>query len=336
VCRLAVAVLAVVLFAACTSGGEPDESGGGSPAPTYHPKGKIVVLAGRFASQLSLFDTAKRTERQIRLPRFGGAFDAAYPAPDGRFYVIPLLFSSFRNNQMFLLGDKRPEPVGPPIQGVQAYQIAGGYALAWGCPGPMRLLDLAHPTEWKELPGNGCAGTISPDHKQLAFATPTALYVMDLPDGTPKEVLRFRDLPELRRAHVSARSLDSVLWGEPGIAVQVGDASRTAMVVWREDAPPVVVPMGNARLGPMRWQPGGRLLAFYDYSPAGEVLTLDPDSGETRQIAISDYGRLAWAPDGKALATARSQNVMALVDPRDGRQLGTLTSSGVPIAWLPS
>jgi hypothetical protein len=325
-----------VLFAACTSNGGPGDTAGGSPAPTYRPTGKIVVLAGRFASQLSVLDAAKRTERQIRLPRFGGAFDNAFPAPDGRFYVIPLLFSSFRNNQMYLLGEQRPEPVGPPVQGVQAYQIAGGYALTWGCPGPMRLLDLAHPTEWKELPGNGCAGSISPDHKRLAYATPTALYVMDLPDGEPKEVLRFRDLPELRPAHVPARSLDAVLWGDQGIAVQVGDASRSAMVVWREDEPPVVTPMGNARLGPMRWQPGGGLLAFYDYAPNGEVRTLDPATGETRQIAISDYGRLAWSPDGKALVTARSQNVMALVDPRNGRQLGTLTASGVPIAWLPT
>ena len=329
------AALAVVLFAGCTSNGEPGEGDGGSPAPTYRPSGKILVLAGRFASQISELDAAKKTEQEVRLPRFGGAYDNVWPAPDDRFYVIPLVFSGNASHQMFLLGGKRPEPVGPPVEGVTGYQVTGDNALTWGCPGPMQLLDLSDPTEWKEL-GDGCAGSISPDGKRVAYATPTALYVMDLPDGNPKEVLRFRDLPELRRAHVTPRSLDAVLWGDPGVAVQVGDASRSAMVVWREDGPPVVAPLGNARLGPMRWQPGGRLLAFYDYAPAGEVLTLDPDSGETRQIAISDYGRLAWAPDGKALVTARSQNVMALVDPRDGRQLGTLTASGVPIAWLPA
>jgi hypothetical protein len=176
---------------------------------------------------------------------------------------------------------------------------------------------------------------MSPDGKRLAFATPTGLSVMDLPDGTPHEVLRFRDLPELRAAHIPAQSLDNVSWGTPGIAVEVGNASRSAMVVWREDRPPVVVPMGIARLGNMEWQPGGRLLAFYDFAPHGEVMSLDPDTGTRRQIAVSDFGQLAWSPDGKVVAAPRSENVLALVDPRSGAQLGTLLTSGVPMIWLP-
>jgi hypothetical protein len=157
---------------------------------------------------------------------------------------------------------------------------------------------------------------------------------MDLPNGTPHEVLRFRDLEELRAAHVPAQSLDNVSWGTPGIAVQVGDASRSAMVVWREDQPPLVVPMGVARLGQMRWQPGGRLLAFYDFAPNGEVMALDPETGTRRQIAVSDFGQLSWSPDGRVVAAPRSENVLALVDPRSGAQLGTLTTSGVPMIWL--
>jgi hypothetical protein len=148
-------------------------------------------------------------------------------------------------------------------------------------------------------------------------------------------VLRFRGLSELHRAQIQARSLDEMLWGTPGVAVAVGDAARSALVVWRDDQPPVVHPLGRARLGQMQWQPGGRLLAFFDYAPHGEVLTLDPDTNQQRQLtATGEFGRLAWSPDGKAVATSRSENIIALVDPNGRGQMGTLSVPGVPIVWL--
>jgi hypothetical protein len=328
------AAAALVLLAACTSGGSP--APGVSGGPTYHPRGQIVVLAGRFLSRISVLDAATGKEQQLRLPFFGGAYDNAWPSPDGRFYAMPLAFSGNQLNQLFLLGGgKRPERIGPPVRGVGGYQVTAGYALAWACPGVMRLLDLATPTAWRTI-GHGCSGSISPDGSRIAYATPSALFVMDLPDGTPREVLRFRDLPELRRAHVPPQSLDSMLWGEPGVAMQVGDASRDAIVVWREGSPPIVDPVGTARLGQMRWQPGGRLLAFYDSLTQGEVLTLDGDTGEERQIAASsDFDRLAWSPDGRVVAASRSENVVALMDPAGSGQRGTLVTSGVPLIWLP-
>jgi hypothetical protein len=242
------------------------------------------------------------------------------------------LFSPNSLGQLFLLGPGKPERVGPSLEGANAFQVRGGNAIAWGCPGDLRLLDLKNPTEWRTI-APACSGTLSPDGSRLAYATQHGLFVMDLPDGTPREVLRFRDLPGLRAAEVPAQSLDVVQWGKPGIAVEVGDASRSAMVVWREGRDPVVVPLGTARLGPMEWQPDGNLLAFYDYSPHGEVLLLDGETGEHHQIAVSDLGQLAWSPDGKVVATPRSENVVALVEPNTGEQLGTLTTSGVPVAW---
>jgi hypothetical protein len=238
-------------------------------------------------------------------------------------------------NQLFLIGsDSRPERVGPRVAGVTTFQVQGGYAVAWGCPGQMSLLDLGNPSRW-QLIGHACSATISPDGQRLAYATDTALFVMDLPDGTARQVLRFRDLPELRRAQIAPQSLEEMLWGGPGIAIQVGDASRSAIVVWRDDGPPVVDALGRARLGQMQWQPGGRLLAYFDYAPQGEVFTLDPDTGERRQVAASgDFGRLAWSPDGKVVATSRSLNIIALIDQSGRGQVGTLRASGVPIAWL--
>lgn len=325
----------VVLFlgAACTGGGSGVDTGPSTPA--YHPTGRIVMLSGRFLTGLDVLDAATDRQSHLRLPARGGAYSSAWPAPDGRMYALPTLglFSENSRGQLFLIGDRRPERVGPPIEDADDFQARGGYAVAWGCPAPMRLLDLAHPTEWREI-GHTCSASMSPDGKRLAFTSPTGLSVMDLPDGTPHEVLRFRDLDELRPAHVPAQSLDNVSWGTPGIAVEVGDASRSAMVVWREDRPPVVVPLGVARPEQMEWQPGGRLLAFYDFAPYGEVLTLDPDTGTRRQIAVSDFGRLSWSPDGRVVAAPRSENVLALVDPRSGAQLGTLTTAGLPVIWL--
>jgi hypothetical protein len=259
-----------------------------------------------------------------------------WPAENGRFYAMPLVFGQQSRNQLFLMGGRgKPDRVGPAIGDVDNYQIQGGYAVTWGCEsgGVVSVLDLSNPVSWKTV-GRGCGATVAPDGSQLAYTTDRALMVMDLPDGTPREVLRFRDLPELRQARVAPTSLNELLWGEPGIAFQVGDASRSAVAILRADGTTLVKPQGRARLRQMAWQPGGRLLAFFDYAPHGEVLTLDPDTGEQRQIAaVGDFGELAWAPDGEALATSRSQNIVAVVDP-EGRQIDALPASGVPLLWL--
>jgi hypothetical protein len=329
-----VAVALTVLAAACTSGGAPEPTGG-STGSSYRPRGEMVILAGRFLARLSVLDAASGTEKPLRLPFFGGAYTSAWPAENGRFYAMPLTFGQRSRNQLYIMGGGRPpDRVGPTIGKVADYQIQGGWAVTWGCPGDISVLNLDDPSEWKVV-GHACSATVSPDGSQLAYTTPGALFVMDLPAGTPREVLRFRDLPELHRADIAPVSLDDLLWGDPGIAIQVGDASRSAIVVWRDDGPPVVKAQGRARLGQMQWQPGGRLLAFFDYAPHGEVMTLDPDSGEQRQIAAAgDFGRLAWSPDGKVVATSRSENVIAVVEPRDGGQITALPASGVPIIWL--
>ena len=148
----------------------------------------------------------------------------------------------------------------------------------------------------------------------------------------------FRESAPSAAAHANDPSA-TIAWSEGRTSAtsrtnQCAHASRSAVVIRRNDGSTLVKPQGRARLRQMAWQPGGRLLAFFDYAPHGEVLTLDPDTGEQRQIAAAgDFGQVAWAPDGKALATARSQNIVALVD-TDGRQVGALPSSGVPLLWL--
>jgi hypothetical protein len=328
------AAVAALLVASCTGGGSATPRA--TSGPTYHPTGQMVVLSGRFQFNLTSLDAATDRERQVVLPFARGTYGDGWPGPDGRFYAMPLSFGQSSRNQLFLLGARvRPQSIGPPVAGVTGVQVTAGHALTWGCPGDMRLLDLAAPTAWRTI-GKACAASLSPDGRRVAYVSHGGLFVMDLPDGTPREVLRFRDVPELKQSNVVPQSLDAVAWGAPGVAVAVGDASRSAIVVWREHGAPVVDPLGTAQFGKMQWQPGGRLLAFLEFLPAGEVFTLDPDTGVERQVGISrDSGQVSWAPDGKVLAIARSLNVVALIDTQ-GRQVGTLTSSGVPLLWMPS
>ncbi len=326
--------MAALLAASCTGGGGVGPRA--TTGPTYHPAGQIVVLSGRFQVNVTSLDPRTDRERQIQLPLVRGSWVDGWPGPDGRFYGMPLSFGQRSQNQLYLLGPGvRPQRIGPPAAGVTGFQVTAGTALTWGCPGDMRVLDLAAPTAWRTI-GQACAAAISPDGDRVAFVSHGGLSVMDLPDGTPREVLRFRDVPELKRSNVAPQSLDAVAWGEPGIAVAVGDASRSAIVVWREHGAPLVDPLGTAQFGKMQWQPGGRLLAFLEFLPAGEVFTFDPDTGAEQQVGISrDSDQVSWAPDGKVLAMARSLNVVALID-TNGRQVGTLTSSGVPLLWMRS
>jgi hypothetical protein len=329
--RAAASVVAVVLVAtACTSGGEEHRGTGG---PVYHPTGQMVLLAGQFGSQIALMDVATGKALKLNLPAAGGSYDNVWPAADGRFYGMPLVFSATSSNQLFLLGGGKPaERIGPPIGGVIGFQVLGGHAVAWGCPGVF-VLDLADPTVWKRVSG-GCTATLSPDGNRVAYTGGSSIWVMDLPDGTPREVVRLGDLEELRRAHIPRRALEAMTWGDPGLAVAVGDASRSALVVWSEGRPPFVYALGPVRVGEMRWQPGGDLLAFAEYAPNGEVLTLDPRTGRERQLAsVGDFGRLSWSPDGRVVGASVSRNIVTLVDPQRGH-VGTVTTPGLPVAWM--
>jgi hypothetical protein len=326
------ALMALVAFAAACTSTPPRHDGTG--APSYRPTGRIVAMVGRFGGHLELVDVASGKSIDLMMPAFFGFWEAAGQGPGGRFYGAPLVFSARARSQLYLLGAKRPpERVGPPVAGVIGLQLGAGYVVAWSCPGVF-LLNLSNPATWERVSG-GCGGALSPDGKRLAFATQSSLWVMDLPGGTPREVLRFADLPELRRTHTPHRSLEQVAWGRGGLAVAVGDSSQAAVVIWNEDRPPVVDVLGRVRMGQMRWQPGGDLLAFTDYEPHGALFALDPRTGEERQLALlDDLEGLEWSPDGRVVGASLSLNIVALVDTA-GRRVGTLTTPGIPLAWLP-
>ena len=325
-------VALVALAGACTSGGERQRATRG---PTYHPTGRLVALVGRFGGHIVLQDVATGNTIDMTLPAVFGSWGAAWRGPRGRLYAMPLVFDATARSQLYLVGGKQaPRRVGPSLAGVIGFQVTAGYAVAWACPGVF-LMDLSDPSGWKRV-SPGCGAAMSPDGRRLAFATESALWVMDVPDGTPREVLRFADLDELGRAHIQHRSLEQVSWGKGGVAVAVGDTSRGAVAIWNDDRPPVVDVLGPVRFGEMRWQPGGDLLAFVDYAPGGELFALDSRTGEERLLAeVGDYEGLAWSPDGRVVGAALSLNMVALVDPAAGR-VGTLVTPGIPVAWLPN
>jgi WD40 repeat protein len=326
------ALVALVAFAAaCTSTPpRPGDTGG----PSYRPTGRMVSFVGQFGGHLAVTDLATGKSIDTTMPPVFGSWEGVWPGPGGRFYAMPLVFDATAGSQLYLQGGKRPpQRIGPPVNGVIGFQAAAGYAVAWSCPGVF-VMDLSDPTRWERV-SSGCGAAVSPDGRRLAFATESSLWVTDLPDGTPREVLRFADLPELRRTHTPPSSLEQVAWGAGGVAVAVGDTSQGAVVIWDEDRPPVVDVLGRARFGEMQWQPGGDLLAFVDYAPDGELFELDPRTGEERQLAaVGDVRGLVWSPDGRVVSAALSQNIVTLVDPAAG-PVGTLTTPGIPVAWFP-
>jgi WD40 repeat protein len=321
----------MAMAAACTSTPEPQRTGG---RPAYHPSGRIVVTVGSFGGHIQLVDAATGKVIDTKLPPVFGFWDEAEQGPHGQFYAMPLVFNARSRSQLYLVGGNRPpKPVGPPAKGVIGFELRGGYAVAWRCPGVF-LLKLSSPIRWERVSG-GCGAALSPDGRRLAYATRSSMWIEDLPDGTPREVLRFADLRDLRRTNTPRRSLENLEWGEGGLAVAVGDSSQSAIVVWNEGRPPVIDVLGRARVEAMRWQPGGDYLAFTSFSPHGTLFGLDPRTGQERELAeLGDVRGMVWSPDGRVVAAPLSTNIVALVDP-DGRRVGTLTTPGIPLAWLP-
>jgi hypothetical protein len=327
---VAAAVALATITSACTSSVERHAT----PRPTYRPTGTLVARLGGFGGHFVLMDAATGKTINTTLPPIFGSWGSAWPAPHGRLYGMPIVFNADARSQLYLFGGTRPtQRVGPPLAGVIGFQVTAGYAAAWSCPGVF-LLNLSEPTRWARVANEGCGAALSPDGRRLAFATDSSLWVTDVPDGTPREVLRFADLNELHRAHIPRRSLERVSWGDGGVAVAVGDASSAAVVIWNDDRAPVVDVVGAARFGEMRWQPGGSLLAFTDFTPNGELFALDARTGEERLLAeLGDVEGLTWSPDGRVVAAPLSQDVTVLADPAAGR-VGTLATPGVPVGWL--
>jgi len=345
--RLLIASAAAIalLVSACGRSGAHRTS---ASAPTYHPRGTLLVETGGFRSRLISYPLPSGPQRQFSEPVVGffQNFEGAFLGPKGTAYVLipincgpqwqSLLFQVSLTTESREVAGLLSIPFGGTLD------VRGGRALATGCFRNRRsiyVLDLAAGGNWRSV-ASGCAAALSPDGTALAYFDDGSLFRMSLPNGRPEWLLSMTSVPGLRAAGISRIPSGSVsiAWGRGGISLFGGTRNAWALVVYRPGHPPITVPLGSPTPQTMVWQPQGPLLGFSDYvdsSQTIEVRVLDTATGAISQVAVTqNYGRFQWSPDGRVLAVGRSSQVISFID-LQGRVLATNAAGGLPDAWTP-
>jgi hypothetical protein len=231
-----------------------------------------------------------------------------------------------------------PETVGGPVRNAYRFTVTGHLGVASSCGGPIEIIDLDHPEAWRSV-GSGCGAALSPAGTRIASLDRTGVWTRSIEGGPRHRLLPFHRVPGLRSRDVSKRDAESeIAWGAGGIAFTLGPPDRQTLVLRTDSGRVDVIPVVGFVVQ-LAWQPHGRLLAFGVSSAFGgapgnaDVRLLDPDTGNTRQVAAShEFGQFQWSPDGRVLAVSKAVNTVVFVDPR-GRQLGHVTVPGVVGGW---
>jgi len=337
--RAVAAVVAGLVLVAASCAPGPRPPGRATPSE-FRPEGRILALGGLRGQSLLDVTLPSGRIRELRLPATLEYLDQAFPYAGGSALVPAQRTPNPRDGYQLwrVSASADAVPVGPALPGFNSFALRGSRALAWRCVGDERVsvLDLASPVRWVPV-ATGCPAALAPDGRHVAYVQGGTLWSRELPDGPADRLLRLALAPGVRRSHIKPTATFGIMsWGDGGIAIPVGSYEHAALLV-RDAAGRVRVVRLSGNFGGMAWQPGGRLLAYSEYSPAQtvDIRTLDTATGATTLVAVGrNYGQFAWSPDGHTLAVARTADVVAFVG-LDGRQVGARDIGGVPDAWTP-
>ena len=347
--RLAAAGL--LALAACT----------GTPSPVPGPSGTTgdvltgTVLAeadqGRSVVTLRLPDGEPVP---LRLPADVDFIPVAVPAEGG---AVAVVFSRDRSTVYRLSADADPRPL-LPFRGfvgrggfgeLTSIAVVGDRVVVGDCEAGVLLMRTIDGRGPARRVGEGCVGTLSPDGAHAAYFRDGAIWRVPV-DGSspPVELFRLDAVPGLRAlVRLRDRAVFEMTWGEPGLALTIGDGETAAVVV----APTrgrlrAISPLGALFVSFLRWQPGGRLLGVGtgQSGTEGFIRLYDPDRDELRTIGLHPRGYLsaAWAPDGQHVLAVLGAGLFgstggywAVLD-LEGRQVHRMRGpAGVVFGWLP-
>jgi hypothetical protein len=346
---LAAAALSIVVLAACTHASSPPVA---SPA-ALPLTGTLLVGPGQTFVGVGLYDLATRKLTRVRGaaveggPAFFGGFDFVAGTFISQSESGPLSAVALIQSKVYRIQDDQAVQVGPRYPGGILVGVAGDHVVASRCfpgSGGSGVLDLADPTRWQPL-GPVCAQAVSPDGSQVAVTSPvkqhrglfgggaftygTKVWAATVDGGGPRRLMAdLAGIPDLHRSMVADPQVLRVAWGDPGLAVAVGNGQSGpwALVVVPASGPPRVVPLGQSQPFDLAWQPNGDLLAFTDCyqcttfgrNPAhtADVRILDPATGALRQVAAASnfLTGLVWSPTGSVVATETSDHDMLFAD----------------------
>ena len=307
---------------ACTEG----ESGGSEPETEAAPEftGRILTTGGFRDPAMGIHDLAADTTERVRLPRDPEVIDAFWSESGDSAYVL-----AATNTGLFLeIGpDGEARRLGEALPGyANTADLGGSLLLATVCrrnDPSVLVMDVEGPQTWRTV-APGCSGALSPDGQEVVYSPDgRALWTIAASgQGEARKIADLDDLTGVEPDEVRLARVETIDWGDGGIAVEVSVADRSLAVLVGEDGSAEAI-AGDPGVNELEltWQPGGDRLAVVTFSSAfndaeAVLRIVDADRQEGQVVAIdpSRFFNMTWSPDGEYLVITTSDGRWLFAD----------------------
>ena len=317
-------LLAVLLVpVACTEGDNGvSEREDTEPAPEF--AGRILTTGGFRDPAMGIHDLAADTTERIRLPGDPEVIDAFWSESGDSAYVL-----AATNTGFFLeIGpDGEAKRLGEALPGyANTADLGGSFLLATVCrrnDPSILVMDVRGPQRWTKV-ASGCSGALSPDGQEVVYS-PDGRTLWTIATSGQSEPRKIADLEDLRGAEpdeVPKARVETIDWGDGGIAIEASIADRLLVALVGEGGTVEAI-SGDPGVNELdlTWQPGGDQLAVLTFSSAfndaeAVLRMVDANRLEGQVVAIdpSRFFKMTWSSEGDFLVTTTSDGRWLFAD----------------------
>ncbi|CAN5581988.1 hypothetical protein BH20ACT23_BH20ACT23_24680 [soil metagenome] len=317
-------LLALLLVpVACTEGESPASEQEAEPAPEL--TGRILSGGGFRDPALRINDMTTDTSERVQLPGDPEIVEAFWSQSGDSAYVLVetddtgLIVEIGPDGEARRLGEALP-------WFASTADLGGSLLLATVCrrnDPSILVMDVEGRQKWKKV-ASGCSGSLSPDGREVAYSPDgRALWTISASgEGEARKIADLGDLTGVEPDEVPAARVETIDWGDGGIAIEVSIADRRLAALVGEDGS-VAATAGDPGVNELdlTWQPGGDRLAVMTFSSAfndaeAVLRMIDADRGEGQVVAIdpSRFFFMTWSPEGDYLVTTTSKGRWLFAD----------------------
>ena len=321
--RVLVLLAVMLAVVACNEGESQDPQQ--EPEPALELKGRMLTTGGVRDPLMQIHDLDTDTTERYLLPGNPQVIDAFWNESFESAYVLT---EGLQTGLFYEIDpDGRVRRFGEALPGYATTADLGNTTLlATVCrrkSSSVLVMDVEGRQQWDEV-ASGCIGTLSPDGRDVVFSPDgRALWTIAASgQGEARKIADLENLVGVEPADVPEARVESIDWGDGGIALEVSIGDRRLVVLLGEDGTPDAIAgdPGVDQLA-LAWQPDGDQLAVATFSSAfndaeAVIRMVDADRGEAEVVALdpSRFFNMTWSPDGAYLVATTSQGRWLFVD----------------------